>query len=190
MDFLRKAFFYFWYWRNPPWDTHQTPPEVYEFIEKNLPGRALDLGCGTGTNAITLAKNGWQVIGVDFVEKPLRTARKKANQANLEIDFRRDDVTRMENILGPFDLILDIGCFHNLPLEGKQNYRKNIARLLGPNGTFMLYAFFQNNDTGSGNGIIESDLEAFSPTFKIVSRQDGTEKGMRPSVWLTFQRDK
>lgn len=54
------------YWRRQtPWDTDITPPEVMEFIETVTPGRALDLGCGTGTNAITLANHGWDVIRVD-----------------------------------------------------------------------------------------------------------------------------
>ena len=63
------------YWRGTtPWDTNITPPEVKEFIAAAPPGKALDLGCGTGTNAITLAQHGWQATGVDFAPKAIRTA--------------------------------------------------------------------------------------------------------------------
>ncbi|MCK7512216.1 MAG: methyltransferase domain-containing protein [Desulfobacterales bacterium] len=64
------------YWRgNTPWDTNITPPEVMEFIAETPPGRALDLGCGTGTNAIALARHGWQATGVDFAPKAVHKAR-------------------------------------------------------------------------------------------------------------------
>lgn len=67
------------YWRRQtPWDTQVTPPEVMEFIARTPPGKAVDLGCGTGTNAITLARHGWRVTGVDFVPKAILAARAKA----------------------------------------------------------------------------------------------------------------
>ena len=70
--------FHWRYWRRQtPWDTQVTPPEVMEFIARTPPGKALDLGCGTGTNAIALARHGWRVTGVDFIPKAILAARGK-----------------------------------------------------------------------------------------------------------------
>jgi cyclopropane fatty-acyl-phospholipid synthase-like methyltransferase len=188
MSFLRKIFFYFWYWRQPPWDTNITPPEVYDFLIQNRPGRALDLGCGTGTNAISLAQQGWQVTGVDFVAKPIRTARKKARQLQVEVDFRVGDVTQLTGIEGPFEFILDIGCYHSLTSKGMEAYRSSVDRLLSPGGSFMLYVFFREADSDSGSGVVEADLEAFSPPLKLTNRQNGFERGTQPSAWLIYTK--
>ena len=85
-------------------------------------------------------------------------------------------------------LILDIGCYHNLSPKGMEAYRLNVERLLNIHGTFMLYAFFREADSMSGNGAAEADLEAFSPPLKLVSRADGLERGSRPSAWLTYSK--
>ena len=64
---FRRIYFNLLYlFTRPPWDTGVSPPELYDFIENHEPGRAIDIGCGTGTNVITLAQAGWQVTGVDF----------------------------------------------------------------------------------------------------------------------------
>ena len=102
-----------------PWDTQITPPEVMEFIAATPPGRALDLGCGTGTNAATLTRHGWKVTGVDFVEQAILTARRKAKRAGLQIDFYTMDVTQLDMLTGPFDYLLDIGCLISLPTASR-----------------------------------------------------------------------
>src|SRR5689334_21905005 len=51
---LRRLSFNLWYFRNPPWDSGISPPELLEFIQTHPAGKAIDLGCGTGTNVITL----------------------------------------------------------------------------------------------------------------------------------------
>jgi SAM-dependent methyltransferase len=188
--FLNNLFFRIWYYRNPPWDTNQTPPEVYEFIESKPPGRALDLGCGTGTNVITLAKFGWQVVGVDFVPKAIRTARKKAEKACVQAEFHVDDVTRLDNVQGSFDFILDIGCYHSLDSNGMQAYRQRVQQLLAENGTYMIYLFFRPVEgssglTGSKAG--EADLAPFLDFLDLVKREEGTERGSYRSVWITYR---
>ncbi len=184
---LQKLFFHLMYWRKPPWDTGISPPELVAFIESHSPGRALDLGCGTGTNVITLSKAGWETVGVDFVGKAIRKARQKARQASLQASFYVGDVTRLEKINGKFDLILDIGCFHSLPSDNRQAYLKNLERLLAPNGTYLLYAFVKENDQEQ-RGLGPMDLQALNKRFSLMERQDGSERGLRPSAWFEFSR--
>jgi len=191
MNLFRKLFFQLFYLRKPPWDTNQTPPEVYEYMGSNTPGRALDLGCGTGTNVITLAQAGWQAAGVDFVPKAIRAARRKARQAGVDVDFYVGDVTRLEEISGVFDLILDIGCFHGLDLAGRLSYRDQIKRLIAPGGAYMLYIFFRPERRDSfltGSHATEADLESFSEFMSLEKRENGINRGILPSAWLTYRK--
>ncbi|MGE5224131.1 MAG: class I SAM-dependent methyltransferase [Omnitrophica WOR_2 bacterium] len=182
-----RLLFNLWYYRKPPWDTNISPPELMEFIHTHSPGRALDCGCGTGTNVITLAKNGWQVTGIDFAWKAIHTARWKARQAGLAIDLHVDDVTRMAGVKGPFDLILDIGCYHSLPSASRPLYREKIAQELDRGGTYLLYAFFRPADSDR-RGITDADLEAFTDKLILSERKDGFDRGQRQSTWLKYTR--
>jgi cyclopropane fatty-acyl-phospholipid synthase-like methyltransferase len=183
---LRRLFYTLWYYRKPPWDTGITPPELLAFINNNPPGRALDLGCGTGTNSIELANHGWQVVGVDFIARAIRQARKKARHLGIKVEFFIDDVTRLEQISGNFDLVLDIGCFHSLPQNKKFVYAQNLKRLLAPSGTYLLYGFVGKADE-SDSGITSNDLELILNSVSLLDRDDGTERGLRPSAWFTFK---
>jgi cyclopropane fatty-acyl-phospholipid synthase-like methyltransferase len=186
MNLWRKIKFSFLYLLKPPWDTGITPPEVEEFVQNHPPGRALDLGCGTGTNVIYLAQHGWQVIGVDFVEKAIRHAHHKAHQAGVKAEFYSDDVTRLNEIEGHFDLVLDIGCFHSLSAQAKRVYVANLSRLLASHGTFLLYGFInqQNDDRGGLNSV---DLKLLSGNLQLVDKQMGKD-GSHTSAWLTYSR--
>jgi SAM-dependent methyltransferase len=186
---LRKLIQYnLWYYQKPPWDSGISPPELLEFIQRQRPGRALDLGCGSGTNAITLAKNGWQATGVDFAWRAIQMAKRKAKKAGVRADFRVGDVSRLPGITGAFDLILDIGCFHSLSAENRQEYRRNLERLLAPGGTFMLYGFVKN-PAMPRPGIVEEDIQDFSTLLELISRQEGsdTARGGK-SVWLSWRK--
>jgi cyclopropane fatty-acyl-phospholipid synthase-like methyltransferase len=186
MTWIHKLFFQWMYLSKPRWDTGITPPEVMALLENHPAGRALDLGCGTGTNAITLAQHGWQVTGVDYIRSAIRQAKRKARQANVRVDFYQQDVTRLKNIHGPFDLVLDIGCFHNLTEQDKRIYVQNLSALLETGGTFLMYGFFKQTPDSSENGISAVDLDLLASHLKLVDRQDGTERGTRPSMWLTY----
>jgi 2-polyprenyl-3-methyl-5-hydroxy-6-metoxy-1,4-benzoquinol methylase len=101
-----------------PWDTNITPPEIVALVETEglRAGRALDLGCGTGTNVIYLARHGWQVTGIDFVGGAIRQARRKARKAGVseQVNFLTDSVARLGQLgLPTVDLAMDIGCLSN-----------------------------------------------------------------------------
>jgi SAM-dependent methyltransferase len=187
MSITRRLFFHFAYFRQPPWDTGISPPELLEYIANHPPGRALDLGCGTGTNVITLAKAGWQVTGVDFIRRAIHVARRKARQAGVQADLRVGDATRLDDIQAPFDLILDIGCYHGLSSSGREAYRTNLKRLLSPTGHVLMYTIFRQA-SANRPGMMEEDVQAFCTDFDLVQRQDGQDRGDRLSAWLTLRK--
>lgn len=186
MSFFRRLVFDFWYiFRRPPWDSGITPPELWQHIRQNPPGRAIDLGCGTGTNAVTLAGQGWHVTGVDFSATAIESARKKAREQNLPISFLVDDVTRIPDAIGPFDLVLDIGCFHGIPVHLRPVYLKTIGRILVPDGTWLLYGM-RKTTPAAAVGLSEQDIAQMADLFHLRRREDGTDPSGRPSSWFWF----
>jgi cyclopropane fatty-acyl-phospholipid synthase-like methyltransferase len=185
---LRRLTFALWYFIKPPWDSGISPPELLDFIQTHPAGNAIDLGCGTGTNVIALAGAGWQVTGVDFAPRAIRMARKKIKQAGIRADLRVGDVTKLRGISGPFDLALDIGCFHGLSQSGKQDYLTQLERILAPGGFWLMYGFFRSSPHHALPGLIEADIHLISSRLTPVTRRDGFDKRERPSAWFLFQK--
>ena len=185
--FVNLFFRLFYLFGTPPWDSGIAPPELTEFIESHPPGRAIDLGCGTGTNVLALAEYNWQASGIDFVPKAIRTAHRKARSANLPINFEVGDVTDPTLFNGTYDLILDIGCYHMLNAEQREAYRNNIKARLAPGGTFMLYAFLIA-DADVATTFNEKDIQNFQQQLILSRREDGENGAGRPSVWLWFRQ--
>jgi SAM-dependent methyltransferase len=171
------------YMQHPPWDTHISPPELLAFIQAHPPGRALDLGCGTGTNVITLAKAGWRTTGIDFVPSAIIQARRKAR-----CDFRVGDVTRLSPDLQGQDLILDIGCFHGLAATQRVAYLDGVRRTLAPSGHWLVYVHVVAQPEEGRSGITEADVAQLNAQFNLVSREDGRDTARkRASAWLLYQ---
>ncbi|MBT3336424.1 MAG: class I SAM-dependent methyltransferase [Anaerolineae bacterium] len=176
------------YLSRPPWDSGITPPELLEFIDQHPAGRAIDIGCGTGTNLITLAEHGWQVSGVDFALLALYKARRKAKIANVKIDLHLGDASKLRGIKGKFDLALDMGCFHNLG-EKKRDYLAQLDNILAPSGYWLIYAHLTPADgTPASHGLAPVDLASAQSRFDLIWRKDGTDKIGRDSVWALFQK--
>ena len=186
---LQRLFFQFSYYQKPPWDTGVSPPELIEFIKIHPPGRAIDIGCGTGTNIITLARSGWEVTGVDFAPRAIHLARQKIKSAKVQTDLSVNDATKLRGIMGPFDLDLDIGCFHSLAHKDQEKYLDQLDRILAPGGFWLMYSFFRPEGSHSPPGLIEADLGRLSARLALLSRQDGFNRGERPSAWFLFQKE-
>jgi cyclopropane fatty-acyl-phospholipid synthase-like methyltransferase len=177
----------------PTWDTGESPPELLRFLGSAEPGRALDLGCGTGTNVLTLSALGWEVVGVDFSLISILRAGRKMRKAGFDAALLRwGDVTQTLVLPGPFDFILDMGCYHNLTESGMLTYRQNLQRWLAPGGVFLLYAHRQVE--GSSHGVCEDDLTAFEAFLSKQWREDSGEKIAskatgRPAVWVRYDQN-
>lgn len=196
---LKQLFFDLQYrFSKPPWDSGVTPPEVVALIESGriAPGRALDLGCGTGTNSIYLAQHGFAVVGIDFSPKAIATARDKARRANVAVEFHVADVTRLNFLREPFDFALDLGCFHAVDADGRARYAANLARLTRAGSLFMLYACSPRPPDDGGHlikirnvGITPEQVQAtFAPHFVAERIERGADRGDRASAWYWFRR--
>ncbi len=195
-NLFRRLLFHYWYFGQPPWDTGVSPPELFEFIQEHKrsspvdkPGRAIDIGCGTGTNVVTLARAGWRVTGVDFAPRAIRLARRKVDQAGVQAELSVANVTKLEGIHGPFDLAFDLGCFHTIPQEDRNKYLDQLDRVLAPNGFWLMYGFLRLDSSHVGPGLGEADISRISSQLTLLSRRDGFDQhGEKSSAWFLFQK--
>lgn len=107
--------------------------------------RAIDLGCGSGANAVFLAEHGFDVTGVDFSPVALAKARHAARQAGVgkRCRFVQGDLTAPEipTVEGPFDLLVDYGTLDDLRGQARQAMAAAIRRLSHPSSRFLLWCF-------------------------------------------------
>lgn len=133
-----------------PWEDAATdPPFVAKFAEildreedgREPPfGPALDLGTGSGIWGVELARRGWQVTGVDFVEKALRRARDRVREAGVEMRLLRGDVTdlRSSGVGSGYRLILDTGTFHGLRPAQRAAMGREVGAVAADDATVLL----------------------------------------------------
>jgi SAM-dependent methyltransferase len=138
----RDVFFYRAAYRRgrPRWDSDEPRAELVTSVEGRVPGRALDLGCGTGTDALFLASKGWDVVGVDFAPEAIATASSRARESSSTAHFIVGDVTQLAraDVHGPFDLILDVGCYHAVSNRRRDDYARGVAQVARPGADFYL----------------------------------------------------
>ncbi|MCC3768388.1 class I SAM-dependent methyltransferase [Streptomyces sp. UNOC14_S4] len=116
------------------------------YLDRGLiaPGRALDLGCGPGRNALYLASLGFEVDAVDLSPEAVAWAEERVREAGAEIRFQVGDAFALADtrrLGGPYDLIYDSGCFHHLPPHRRVSYLGLLDRALAPGGHFALACF-------------------------------------------------
>jgi cyclopropane fatty-acyl-phospholipid synthase-like methyltransferase len=180
--------------KQTPWDTGITPPEIVSMIESGkVPiGRALDLGCGTGTNAITLAQHGFTVTAIDVSRRAIALAKRKARSAQLSdrVRLERGDVTLMRRwtLGGSIDFACDIGCFHNLKAEARQRYVSALTGVLKPGAIYMLYAFEPAPAPQADRaGVALDEIAAlFDPSYRLEGMRRGSDRNGRGSAWYTL----
>jgi SAM-dependent methyltransferase len=168
-----------------PWERDEVPEPVQR-AGRTGSGRALDLGCGTGRDAVHLAEQGWTVTGVDAVPHALGEARERARRAGAEVDFRQGDVTRLDALgLEPgFDLVLDRGCFHGLGDEDRERCAAGVNELVAPGAELLIFAFSPGWHGPAPRGISADEiLQRFGASdWRLAETKSETPRGLPP--WL------
>ena len=163
-----------------PWDTGRVGAELEAVTAELPPGRALDLGCGTGTQAVHLASHGWTVTGVDAVPRALRAARARAEREGVTVEWVRADVGRLDRagIAAGFSLVHDRGCFHGLDDEARAGWAHGVTGLASPGATLLLMCFEPNRGVGPA-GADREEVERRLPEWELISAEP--DRGPPPS---------
>jgi len=174
-----------------PWDSGVSPPELVAAVEGPAalaPGRALDLGCGTGTNAVYLARHGWEVTAIDAVGRALRAARRKAEAAGVSPRFVQGDVTRLGELgVGSgYRLLFDLGCFHGLPTDRRDAYASGVTAVAAPGATFLLFGFAEGAMRVGPRGVSGEELRRRLPGWKLLDATRGTDR--LETWWYRLER--
>jgi ubiquinone/menaquinone biosynthesis C-methylase UbiE len=140
-------------------------------------GRVLDIGCGTGENALYLAENGFSVIGVDLSSRAIAAARAKIAERKLDVDFRAGNALALDFKDSAFDNVIDSGLFHTFTDNDRPAYVREMARVLVPRGRYFMLCFSEKEPTGWGGPrrITKQEIETtFTPFFKINYIRDSS----------------
>jgi 2-polyprenyl-3-methyl-5-hydroxy-6-metoxy-1,4-benzoquinol methylase len=130
------------YKSTPPWDIGRPQKEFVQLEEVGeIVGSVLDVGCGTGENALFLASQGHAVWGIDFSPIAIKNARSKAERHKLNINFLIWDALDLHNLGKAFDTIIDSGLFHVLSDTERPLFITNLAAVLSPGGTYFMLCF-------------------------------------------------
>lgn len=183
----RRFLFNVSYFGNPPWDTGIPVPELMHFISEHNAGRALDLGCGTGTNMQAFLEAGWEVDGVDLAYLAIRKASEKIQKYLNRGHVFASDVTNINFLNGRYDLVYDIGCYHGLDPKGRSSYIANLDRLLQKEGYYLIYSFYKTS--GADIGIDDRDINQLTRFMSINKRLESTDDRGRAAVFIEFRRN-
>ena len=124
-------------WSQLPWAHEEPTLFLAEICQQQPAGRALDLGCGSGTDSVYLATRGWDVTALDFVPKALEFTQQRAQQAGAAVTPVEADITTWD-VPHAFDLVLDHGLLHNMDPVRHAAYRERVMAALSDHGDFLL----------------------------------------------------
>ena len=157
---------------SPPWDIGRAQPELVRLVEAGrITGRVIDIGCGTGENAIYFATAGLDVVGVDGSPDAIRQARDKARQRDVSIRFDVADVLDLSEHRMNFDTATDSGVFHVFEDEDRPRYARSVRGVLHPEAHLFLLCFSERQPGDWGpRRVTQAELrETFTDGWRMDS---------------------
>jgi SAM-dependent methyltransferase len=155
------------------------------------PGRALDIGCGRGTFTVALGDAGWTAVGVDFVPGAVEAARSRPDAA--AATFVLGDATDLPAVVtGPFELFLDVGCFHGFDAADRAAYGTGVTELATGDATLLLLAFEPGAPPPLPGGVVREEVEAALPAWEVVGDElvpaPAPPRPQVPAHWYRLRR--
>lgn len=178
-----------------PWDTGAPDPLLVELIEGGgIPvGRALDVGCGTGTNAIWLAQHGYGALGVDIAPLAIEQAERKL-PAGVPCRFAALDFLAEAPQGGPFELVFDRGCFHVFDEASERDrFAAQVASVLAPTGVWISLVGSTEGparDRGPPRRTAREVIAALEPHVELLSLRsaDFRDTPAPAKAWVCLSR--
>lgn len=179
-----------------PWDTGQPEPLLVEFVTSGgvAPGRTLEVGSGTGTNAIWLAERGFDVLGVDVSPLAVEKARAKIEGSKLRCGFATLDFLAATPPGGPFHFIFDRGCFHVFDEpEERSRFAEHVAAAFEPGGLWLSLIGSTEGpprEVGPPRRSAGEITLAIEPALEIVELRSAEFRGNDAKAWFCLSRQR
>lgn len=161
---------------NLPWDTGRPSSELQRVLGRNSikPCRALDLGCGTGTNSVWLAQQGFAVTGIDVAPLAIERANERARAAGVRGDFVVGDVLQLPPLEGPVEFFFDRGCYHAVRRDAPNEYAPAVARQLVAGARGLILAGNAREPRVPGPPVVteEEIRDELGAAFEILDLQE------------------
>ena len=156
----------------PPWDIPGPQPAFVALEESGaIAGSVLDVGCGTGENALFLASRGHETMGIDVVPVAIERARAKARERGLEARFEVADALHLGAPGRRFDTVIDCGLFHTFDDEQRVAFVESLGHVLRRGGAYHLLCFSDREPPGAGPRRVtrEEIRDAFRDGWEVRS---------------------
>jgi SAM-dependent methyltransferase len=180
-----------------PWDIGRPDSNLVQTVTTVpiKPCKALDIGCGTGDNAIWLSQQGFRVAGVDTSEIAIEKAKEKASKANIECVFGVSDILKSRIEGAPFGFAFDRGFFHTLGShKDRESFVEKVSAHLEKEGLWLSLlgnADEQRKGPGPPQRTARDIVNSVEPLFEILSLVSGAFGSNRPSpprAWVCLMR--
>ena len=179
-----------------PWDTGSPEPLLVEFVTSGgiAPGRTLEIGAGTGTNAIWLAERGFDVLGIDISPLAVEKANAKIEGRDLRCRFATSDFLAAPAPDGPFLFVFDRGCFHVFDETAERTrFAGHVAGVLEPGGLWLSLIGSTEGpprEVGPPRRSAREVALAIEPALEIVELRSTKFAGREASAWFCLSRQR